>query len=150
MTHSLISVAPIPMLGPVAARRKSGWSIMRSTSSLSSLAAFSCPMTAIMSFSRPSRAAVPRPVKCNFFATPSSAGFRAILSLVGAGMAVTGALPGTAPGGPRSGSAVRAGNPALTGDGLATFAVGGGQNSSDSPSTNANCFLSDSLARSKP
>lgn len=60
--HSFISVVPIPLLGPVAASRKSGWSTINNTSEFSPssvVAVLSCPTTSWISFSSASRAAVP-------------------------------------------------------------------------------------------
>jgi hypothetical protein len=80
-THSLISVAPIPWLGPVEASRKSDWSMMSSTlfSAASSLCLsadvvvfvvavvgpLSFCTTCKILFSRASRAEIPRPVNRN-------------------------------------------------------------------------------------
>ena len=71
-----------------------------------------------MSFSRASKAGTPRPEKCSFFAMPSSAGFLATPLLAGCTGAGAEPLPGTAPGGPRTGSVVRGGIPTPVGDGL--------------------------------
>lgn len=128
--------------------------MIKSTSSLLSLEPFSWSMTATMSFSRASKAAVPRPVKRNFFEIPRSVWFLVAFPFTLVGKAVAGAgagpLPGTGPGGPRSGSEVRGGMAEFEGEGLAAFAIWGAEKSSDRPSTKANCFLSASRARSKP
>ena len=101
--HSFISVVPIPLLGPVAASRKSGWSTISSTSGSSPssvVVVLSCPTTSWISFSSASRAAVPWPVRCSRFAGPVSVAAR---FRPGAGCGAA------APGGDRTGRTVRGG-----------------------------------------
>lgn len=81
-----------------------------------------------MSFSNASREARPRPEKWSFFAIPGSACFDVAFPLapVAVGPAGCGDLPGTAPGGDRSGSVVRGLLPRPAGEILGEVAVGCG------------------------
>lgn len=111
MTHSPISVAPIPLFGPVAASSMSGWSMTSSASGSPSSPSFevlSCSITFAMSFSSASRAPNPLPEKCSRFVRPFSVD--AVLGTVGLGRGrVCGARPGTAPGDVRRGRTVLGG-----------------------------------------
>lgn len=117
--HSFISVVPIPLLGPVAASRKSGWSTISSTSGSSPssvVVVLSCPTTSWISFSSASSASVPWPVKCSRFAGPVS-----VAALIRPGTGCGAA----APGGDRTGSTVRGGTGRPDGTGTGAGAGAG-------------------------
>lgn len=154
----------MPLLGPVAARSRSGWSTIRRTSSVSVAAAvvavFSCWMVTTMSRSRASSAAVPVPVRWRRLTGPISlvavvvwAGDGLGVGLLGRAGAGCGPRAGMGPGCDRTGRTVRAGTVAVcvgwAGEGDEGVAAGG-EKSSDRPSTKANWRLSVRRARSRP
>jgi hypothetical protein len=128
MTHSPISVAPIPIFGPVAASSMSGWSMTNSTSgppSSPSFEVFNCSITFAMSFSNESRAPNPLPEKCSRIVRPFTVDV--LLGTVGLGRGRScAARPGTAPGGVRRGRTVLGGMADGEDDGVGNLGVAEG------------------------